>query len=361
MIPQALPEISLPARLRAAVRQRLGYAEPPWGLDLLITDACNLRCSYCPMWGERAPVLRKPTLMGVEDAERVLDGVAGFRPMIRLFGGEPFVHPRWPSIVAAVRERGMTCTAVTNGMRLWSDAESLVRTGLYAVGVSLDTEGDAHDADRGTDTFGRLRDGLEALHEAKRRLASDTPRIEIFTTVHEGTYDRLIDWARRLSDWPIDTLRVQHLIWFSSNQLDASMTLLNSALPSPHLFRSEDRTFCRDELPRVDPAVTAGQLSALRRADLPFRVELHPDLPAEEMRRYYGEREFRRRGRPACTTMESYAFVDPAGRLYPCLTFDMGNVFERPFLEVWNGKRFRAFRRLVRRERRLPLCHRCPD
>jgi radical SAM protein with 4Fe4S-binding SPASM domain len=59
--------------------------------------------------------------------------------------------------------------------------------------------------------------------------------------------------------------------------------------------------------------------------------------------------------------MESYAFVDPRGRLYPCLTLDMGNVFEAPFLDVWNGPRFRAFRRLIRREKRLPLCHRCPD
>jgi radical SAM protein with 4Fe4S-binding SPASM domain len=59
--------------------------------------------------------------------------------------------------------------------------------------------------------------------------------------------------------------------------------------------------------------------------------------------------------------MESYAFVDPHGRLYPCLTLDMGNVFEAPFLDVWNGPRFRAFRRLIRREKRLPLCHRCPD
>lgn len=54
--------------------------------------------------------------------------------------------------------------------------------------------------------------------------------------------------------------------------------------------------------------------------------------------------------------MESYAFVDPRGRLYPCMTLDMGSVFGEPFLAVWNGPRFRAFRR----EKRFPLCHRCP-
>jgi len=59
--------------------------------------------------------------------------------------------------------------------------------------------------------------------------------------------------------------------------------------------------------------------------------------------------------------MEGFAFVDPRGRLYPCLTLDMGNIFERPLLALWNGARFRAFRRLIRREGRLLLCHRCPD
>ncbi|MCP4664459.1 MAG: hypothetical protein GY856_54440, partial [bacterium] len=63
----------------------------------------------------------------------------------------------------------------------------------------------------------------------------------------------------------------------------------------------------------------------------------------------------------ACRSMENYAFVDPLGTLRPCLHLNMGNVFEKPFPEVWNQERFRAFRRLVRREGRLPMCHRCPD
>ena len=37
-----------------------GYAKLPWGIDLLLTDACNLRCSYCPIWGENATVPVRP-------------------------------------------------------------------------------------------------------------------------------------------------------------------------------------------------------------------------------------------------------------------------------------------------------------
>ena len=75
---------------------------------------------------------------------------------------------------------------------------------------------------------------------------------------------------------------------------------------------------------------------------------------------FYANPDFKRVTARPCTLISSYAFVDPRGRLYPCLTLDMGNVFERPFEEVWNGRKFRAFRKLLRREQRLPLCERCP-
>ncbi len=62
-----------------------------------------------------------------------------------------------------------------------------------------------------------------------------------------------------------------------------------------------------------------------------------------------------------CRITEGYAFVDPRGRVHPCPSLDMGNAFVEPFSRVWNNRRYRAFRRLVRRHGRLPFCQRCPD
>jgi len=352
---------SLQSQIVDSERWRDGYAAPPWGIDLLLTDACNLRCSYCPIWGDEASVPSPASFMDTGAALRFVATVAEFRPMIRLFGGEPFLHPEWRTVVESARDRGLHCTAVSNGVRLAREAEDVVRSGLLAVGISLDTDGPVNDLLRGRDTLATVRRGLRAVAEAKRRLGSPTPRIEIYTTVHEGTYEHLVDWARELAAWQIDKLRLQHLIWFSSAQRDDSMEMLRGALTDPGFFRAEDVSYTRDEVPAIDVAVLAEQLRTIRGESYPFVIESHPDLPVDEMVRYYGEAEFERHGRPSCTTMESYAFVDPRGRLYPCLTLDMGNVFAAPFLEVWNGERFRAFRRVVRREKRLPLCHRCPD
>ena len=348
-------------RLTDGYRRRRGYAAPPWGIDLLLTDACNLRCAYCPIWGEDAQVPAPAHFMDTGDALRLLGTVATFRPMIRLFGGEPFLHPEWHRVVERARDLGSSCTAVTNGMFLERDAERLVRANVLAVGISLDTDRPVNDALRGAGTLAEVRRGLAALKKVKERLGSETPRVEIYTTVHEETYAHLTGWAAELAGWGIATLRLQHLIWFSSAQLRDSKAQLTEAIGEPFFFRNEEVSYCRDELPRIDVKRLAAELHALQAGPYPFRIEPHPDLSVDEMKRYYGDPEFRRRSKLACTTMESYAFVDPRGRLYPCLTLDMGNVFESPFLEVWNGARFRAFRRLVRREKRLPLCHRCPD
>jgi MoaA/NifB/PqqE/SkfB family radical SAM enzyme len=348
------------SKLIESFRWKRGFSDPPWGIDLLLTDACNLRCTYCPIWGEDA-VYKNPAMMATGAALGFLDDVAPFKPMIRLFGGEPFLHPDWRRVVERVRELGMFCTSVSNGQRLVREAEDVVRSGMLAIGISLDTDSPINDALRGKGSLDKVRRGLQLLREAKARLGIETPRVEIYTTVHEGTYAYLADWADELAGWGIDKLRLQHLIWCSSTQLQDSKNLLREAIGEPDFFRKEDVGFCRDEVPAIDARLLLEQLRALRERSYPFAIESHPDLPVEEMDRYYGEKEFERHGRPSCTTMESYAFVDPRGRLYPCMTLDMGNVFEQPFLEVWNGSRFRAFRRLIRREKRLPLCHRCPD
>lgn len=354
-----------PARqsgLLGSYRWCRGYAAPPWGIDLLLTDACNLRCSYCPIWGDDALVPSPANVMDTGAALRFLDDVAPLRPMIRLFGGEPFVHPEWKKVVDHARSHGLHCTAVSNGMRLIKEPEDVVRSGLLAIGISLDTDGAVNDAARGAGTLATVQAGLAAVREVKERLGSETPKIEIYTTVHEGTYRHLVEWTETLASWGIETLRLQHLIWFSSEQLRGSMDLLRGGgLPDPTFFRREEASYTRDQVPDMDLEVLAGQLRTIRSRKHPFRIESHPELPVEEMVRFYGSTEYRRHDRVHCTTMENYAFVDPRGRLYPCLTLDMGNVFEEPFLDVWNGQRFRAFRRVVRREGRLPLCHRCPD
>lgn len=347
--------------LREAVRKMrtlAGYAPLPWGIDLLLTDACNLRCTYCPITTDMKS--RRPSaFMKTEKAITFLDSVAHFKPMIRIFGGEPFLHPEWPAIFAAAVRNGLPITVVTNGTRLVGRAEELVRSGLLAVGISIDPPG-ANDTYRGDGTFAVCEQVVREIQEAKARLGSSTPLIEIYTTVYEGTHASLTAWAERLREWKIDTLRLQHQIWLRTAQRPVSERMIADAIGDSTFFRADVDTYCSDTMPSVDVAVLERELRALNAAQYPFRLEFHPPLPIEEMMEFYRDPDFKRQTARSCTLISNYAFVDPRGRLYPCLTLDMGNVFAHPFESVWNGAKFRAFRRLLRREQRLPLCERCP-
>ena len=121
--------------LKRRARTLAGYAPLPWGIDLLLTDACNLRCTYCPITTDMK-TKRPSAMMDTGKAIRFLESVAPFRPMIRVFGGEPFLHPEWPRIFAAAVSNALPITVVTNGTRLVGKAEELIRSGLLAVATS---------------------------------------------------------------------------------------------------------------------------------------------------------------------------------------------------------------------------------
>ncbi len=336
----------------------MGYAPLPWGIDLLLTDACNLRCTYCPITTDTMSG-RPVTMIDTAKAIRFIESVAPFRPMIRLFGGEPFLHRDWPQIVAAAVANGMSVTAVTNGTRLAGRGRELVRSGMLAVGISVDSPS-ANDAYRGDGVFEVCERAVREIAAAKEALGATTPLIEIYTTIYEGTYASLTSWAERLRSWPIETLRLQHQIWLRSAQRPVSERMIVEAIGDATFFRADVDTYGSDAMPNVDVRMLESELRALQSASYPFRIETHPPLPVEEMMDFYRNPDFERQTARSCELISSYAFVDPRGRLYPCLTIDMGNVFEQPFEEVWNGEKFRAFRRLLRREQRLPLCERCP-
>jgi sulfatase maturation enzyme AslB (radical SAM superfamily) len=341
-----------------SLRTLAGYAPLPWGIDLLLTDACNLRCTYCPITTDM--VTRRPSaFMDTDRAIRFLESVAYFRPSIRIFGGEPFLHPEWPRIFAAAVANQLPITVVTNATRLVGRAEELVRSGLLAIGISVDPPS-ANDRYRGDGTFAACAQVVREIREARERLGSSTPQIEIYTTVYDATHASLAEWAETLREWRIDTFRLQHQIWLRTAQRPVSERMIERAIGDATFFRADVDTYCSDAMPDVDTAVLERELRLLETTPYPFRVEFHPPLPVEEMVEFYRDPEFKRRTARPCTLISNYAFVDPRGRLYPCLTLDMGNVFEEPFERVWNGAKFRAFRKLLRREERLPLCERCP-
>src|SRR5579872_4860564 len=113
-------------------------------LRVSLLQHCNLGCVYC-VAGEDEAREAKPDRDG--DSLAVGDLLAIIRRLhgqlqldnIRLTGGEPLLYPGLASLIAGIREAGISANRLTtNGFLLERQAAALRNAGLEALNVSLD-------------------------------------------------------------------------------------------------------------------------------------------------------------------------------------------------------------------------------
>lgn len=120
----------------AAIRPR------PQKITMAITAHCNLRCQGCRYGRDFMPgsVLPYPVILGaLEDA-----AAAGIQT-IRLYGGEPLLHPDLPRIVRATLALGIKPYVTTNGVLLDRRVDALFDAGLRDITVGFYGTGDDYD------------------------------------------------------------------------------------------------------------------------------------------------------------------------------------------------------------------------
>jgi len=142
-----------PSLIRAKPRQ----------LTVAITAQCNLRCIGCRYGRDFMPgaSLSLATMEGVlEDA-----AAAGFET-VRLYGGEPLLHPDLPQMIARGAALGLSMYVTTNGALLERRLDELVTSGLTSLTMGFYGTGE------GFDTYtqrpgqrGAQERGLAALRE----------------------------------------------------------------------------------------------------------------------------------------------------------------------------------------------------
>lgn len=106
-----------------------------------VTDRCNLRCAYC-MPREGASFAAEDSLLTDEEIISLCSCFAdlGLRKF-KITGGEPLVRQNISCLIRKLKEiKGVeTVTLTTNGVFLAEQMEELVKAGIDAVNISLDT------------------------------------------------------------------------------------------------------------------------------------------------------------------------------------------------------------------------------
>lgn len=130
-------------------------------LFISVTGACNFRCIGCRyerdfMLGER---LDLPTVRGVlEDAR-----AAGVRS-VRLYGGEPLLHPDLAAMIRAGTDLGLDMYVTTNGSLLDKRIDELWDAGLRWLTIGFYGDGDVFGAyTQRPGLIGRVVENLERV------------------------------------------------------------------------------------------------------------------------------------------------------------------------------------------------------
>lgn len=108
-------------------------------LRLSLTEACNIKCSYClPMGAEKW--LKQRSRLNKHQLETIVEGFHRLGiEKLRLTGGEPTIHPDCLATISKARQCGYRKIALTTNGILTRDLKTWAAEGLNQINVSLDT------------------------------------------------------------------------------------------------------------------------------------------------------------------------------------------------------------------------------
>lgn len=165
-------------------------------LTVAITARCNLRCEGCRYGRDFMPGHQLPAPI----LRSLLDDAAGAGvETVRLYGGEPLLHPDLPAIVAHGVDRGLGIYVTTNATLLERRIDDLYAAGLRTLTIGFYGTDEAYEAYTGrAGAFRRMERGVAAVRERY----GDQVRVRLNwllmrPTANDAALDSALAFARR--------------------------------------------------------------------------------------------------------------------------------------------------------------------
>jgi radical SAM protein with 4Fe4S-binding SPASM domain len=317
----------------------------PDELYIEVTNRCNSRCQTCVRTFETLEPLRDLTLA---EFRQWVGQVPGLRRAVLHGVGEPLLNRELPAMIAHLKGRDEPPHVLFNSNAILltpARQAALLEAGLDEFRISTDAaQAELYARIRGVDGFGRMVDNVTTF--ARRiRQAGHGPRLSLwFTAMHENLAD-LPDLVRLAHQLGVGEVYVQRLVYYGQGL----------AVGEQSLFRAMQST---EERLLVEAEALADALGIIFRASgatTPRASLLSPD----------GDR----RPWSRCRRPSSLLYITANGNVLPCCfspftTRDyagliLGNAFETPLSEIWNGAAYRRFRAALQTEAPPESCDRC--
>ncbi len=330
-----------------------------------LTPLCNLHCVMCGQRGDKGvlkgdfAIEEAKKIVPLETYKKLVDEIKHKRPVIYLWGGEPFFYPDLFPLVRYMIDAGLLVSVNTNGTTLAQNAERIVREKWQAVFVSLDGFEETNDKIRGEGSYRRVVEGFKEINRQKEKQGSHLPHMGIVTTVSNLNYRDLYRLAEAAQEfklsWHIfnlgtytnDAIVAKQRI-FMKEKLDTDIKCL-PAFATGHNDGIDGQEFY-DVLTKIHEM----------QSDHP-RITV-PALEPDKINIYYHQLETL--VRTNCTVPWSQANIDYNGNVHFCADYPdyvIGNIKEQSFFDIFNGERAQKFRNTLKEspDGIFPGCVRC--
>ncbi|MEP7366853.1 MAG: radical SAM/SPASM domain-containing protein [Acidobacteriota bacterium] len=292
----------------------------PIAIQIEPVRACDLRCPYCAH-----PMLdRRKGMMPVEEFARVLKQFP-FAIKLTLQGiGEPLLHRDFTELVRIAREQGLWVQTFTNGTRLAAQAQSLVASGIDRINISLDSVSQSVvDLVRPGARVEEIVEGMRLLVSAAKGL--DRPEIHVYAVATRPALEGLERTIRAIAAAGVRRFHLQACHAFGSAAVEQRQGELGLEVTLPELQAAvaTSRRVCKE----LGVSFRSSAAELVDMAQSKDGGRRHCQWPwYKAYVAYDGEMRF------CCRNIQSGAMLSP------------GNI-EGGWFRIWNGDKYRAFRR----------------
>ena len=301
-----------------------------------VTNRCNLLCETCPhTYFQREPLKS----LSLHEFIRIADQFPQMKRALLHGIGEPLLNRELPEIIKYLKGRDIEVIINSNGTLLTSKwQENMIESGLDQYRCSIDgAKDETYARIRGANLLPKLRRGLEGLVKTKERLGAKSPSISIWCVSTRENLQELPDLLRLAADLGVPEVYMQRMVYFAGEpEKQYGMAREELAIFGQD-ENEEDRII--EECTALSNELGINFLASGGRDPINSFAAARPSDFAPWH---------------ACMRPWTTAYVTANGNCLPCCispfatddysSLILGNLFERPFSEIWNESLYQQFR-----------------
>lgn len=290
----------------------------PIAVSIEPTTSCNLRCPECPS-GLRS--FTRPTgNLSVGTFSKIIDEVHKYTPyLILYFQGEPYLNPEFHNMVAYARRKKMYVATSTNAHYLTPEnAKKIVDSKLSRLIISIDgTTQETYQQYRIGGNLEKVIQGIHNIVQEKQRRKVRYPHVILQFIVFKHNEHQINEIKQLAKTWQVDELQ----------------------LKTAQIYNYEQG---------------------------------NPLIPENEQYRRYtqgkdGKFVIKNKLLNHCWKLWHSCVFTWDGKVLPCCfdkdaQYEMGNIKEHSFKEIWKNAKYRQFRQQILKGRaNIDMCRNCTE